>query len=348
MIGPQFTDLFGVEYPLIQAPMAGAQDHRLAVAVSQAGGLGSIPCATLDADAIKREVSAFRAQSEHPLNLNFFCHQPPAVNHNDLQEWYALLAPYCAELDVDVSRISTTPARHPFNSDLTDVVEELQPEVVSFHFGLPEPGLLQRVRASGARVIASATTTDEALWLQARGADAVIVQGTEAGGHRGHFLSHDLHVQESTLSLLPKVVAQLEIPVIAAGGIASQAEIAAVMALGAAGVQIGTAYLLCTESMISPLHRLALMSEPGLQTEITNVFTGRPARGIVNRLMKEIGPLCDKAPAFPLAANLVNALRAAAEQNGSADFSPLWSGENRAGCREVSATELTHQLMGLL
>ncbi len=348
MSNPQFTDLFGTELPLIQAPMAGAQDYRLAAAVSRAGGLGSIPCATLDADSIRREVASFRAQSEGPLNLNFFCHQSPAANQNDLQDWYALLAPYCAELGVDVSRISSTPARHPFNADLAGVVEELQPEVVSFHFGLPEPELLQRVQAGGARVIASATTTDEALWLRARGVDAVIVQGTEAGGHRGHFLSHDLNVQESTLSLLPKVVAQLEIPVIAAGGIASRTDIEAAMRMGAAGVQIGTAYLLCEESLISPLHRHALTSGQSQQTAITNVFTGRPARGIVNRLMREIGPLCDKAPAFPLAANLVNALRAEAEKNGSTDFSPMWCGEDTAGCREVSATELTRQLMGLM
>ncbi len=166
----------------------------------------------------------------------------------------------------------------------------------------------------------------------------------EAGGHRGIFLSDDLTSQVGTIALLPQMVRAVKIPVIAAGGIADVRGVAAAMALGAAGVQIGTAYLLCPEATTSAVHRAALKSEAARHTALTNLFTGRPARGIMNRIMKELGPISTAAPAFPLAAAAIAPLRAKAESRGSADFSPLWSGQNASGCKEIPAAQLTREL----
>ena len=338
------TDLFQIRLPVIQAPMAGAQDHRLAVAVSVAGGLGSLPCAMLDVEGVRSEVGHFRGASRGPLNLNFFCHSQPERNPERERAWQELLAPYFEEFAVDIAPPDRGAGRQPFSATFANLVEEIRPEVVSFHFGLPGEELLAKVRGSGARIIATATTVREALWLEAKGVDAVIAQGAEAGGHRGNFLSDDITRQVGTFALLPQVVREVKVPVIAAGGIAGAEGVAAAMKLGAAGVQIGTAYLLCSESTISPLHRAALQSEQRQHTAMTNVFTGRPARGIVNRLMRELGPMHSAVPEFPLAAPLLAALRKRAESEGNSDFSPLWAGQNTDGCRAVSATELTRDL----
>ena len=224
------------------------------------------------------------------------------------------------------------------------MLDEFRPAVVSFHFGLPSPELLARVRSWGSKVLSSATTVDEARWLEARGVDAIIAQGFEAGGHRGMFLSDDLTTQVGTLALVPQIVNAVKTPVIAAGGIADAKGVAAALALGAAGVQVGTAYLLCPEATTSAVHRAALKSEAARHTALTNVFTGRPARAIVNRVMKEVGPISAAAPAFPLAASAIAPLRANAESLGSGDFSPLWSGQNASGCKEIPAAQLTREL----
>jgi nitronate monooxygenase len=227
---------------------------------------------------------------------------------------------------------------------VADILQDFKPAVVSFHFGLPSPDLLARVRSWGSQIISSATTVAEARWLQAQGVDAVITQGVEAGGHRGMFLTTDLSTQMGTMALLPQVVRAVRVPVIAAGGLADAATVAAAMALGASAVQVGTAYLLCDEASTSVAHRAALKSEQAEHTALTNIFTGRPARGMVNRVMRELGPISPLAPAFPLAASALAPLRAAAEKAGSGDFSPLWSGQNAQGCREVGAAELTRAL----
>lgn len=336
--------LLGTALPIIQAPMAGVQGSALAVAVSNAGGLGSLPCAMLGLDAMRQEMAAIRAQTAQPFNVNFFCHTPPEPRSERETLWRTALAPYFAELGIDVSTIAAGPGRSPFSADAAAVLEEFKPPVVSFHFGLPAADLLARVQGWGARILASATTVDEARWLEARGVDAIVAQGLEAGGHRGIFLSEDLNSQVGTLALVPQIVRAVKIPVIAAGGIADAAGVAAAMALGAAGVQIGTAYLLCPEATTSPLHRAALASEAARVTALTNVFTGRPARSIVNRLMRELGPINAAAPAFPLAAAAIAPLRAKAESQGRSDFSPLWAGQNTTGCREVSAGVLTQEL----
>jgi nitronate monooxygenase len=339
------TELFGTTLPVIQAPMAGVQGSALAIAVSNAGGLGSLPCAMLSLEAIRTELAAIVAATDRPFNVNFFCHTPPAPDAERETAWRRLLQPYYDELGIDIGSVPAGAGRTPFSQDAADLLSEFRPPVVSFHFGLPSAELLQRVRSWGARILSSATTVDEARWLEARGVDAVIAQGVEAGGHRGMFLSDDLTTQVGTLALLPQVVKVVRVPVIAAGGIADASGVAAAMALGAAGVQIGTAYLRCTEATTSAVHRAALASDAARHTALTNVFTGRPARGIVNRIIREIGPISAVAPQFPLATAAILPLRAAAEARGSDAFSPLWAGQNVSGCRDVPAADLTRELM---
>ena len=336
--------LFSIELPIIQAPMAGVQTSPMAIAVSNEGGLGSLPAATLSLDALRTELEAMRTHTTKPWNVNFFCHAPPVPDVARETAWRAALAPWFAEFGIDADAIPSSPGRAPFSAEVADVVEPFAPRVVSFHFGLPSPELLARVRGWGAKVIALATTVNEARWLEARGVDAVIAQGIEAGGHRGIFLSDDLTSQVGTFALLPQIVAAVKVPVIAAGGIASAAGVAAARALGAAGAQVGTAYLLCPEATTSALHRAALKSPAAEHTALTNLFTGRPARGVVNRLMRELGPISRAAPEFPLATTAIAALRAAAERADSGDFSPLWSGQNARGCREIPAAQLTREL----
>lgn len=323
--------------------MAGVQGSALAIAVCQAGGLGSLPCAMLSHDAMRREMTAIRAATGKPFSVNFFCHTPPEADTRREAEWRVALEPYYKEFGIDPSE-STAASRRPFDADAAAIVEEFRPALVSFHFGLPEATLLKRVKATGAKVFASATTVDEARWLQECGVDAVIAQGAEAGGHRGMFLSDDLTTQIGTFALVPQIVGAVSVPVIAAGGIADAHGVAAALALGAVAVQVGTAYLLCPEATTSAFHRAALKSRAAAHTAITNLFSGRPARGIVNRLMRELGPMSDRAPAFPLASTALAPLRAAAEKRGDGGFSPLWCGENATGCREIPAGELTHAL----
>ncbi len=336
--------LLGVELPIIQAPMAGVQGSALAIAVSNAGGLGSLPCAMLGLDAMRGELAALEAQCGQRYNVNFFCHVAPAASAESKERWRAALAPYYKEFGIDADTIPSGPGRAPFTSEAADLLGEFKPAVVSFHFGLPSPALVERVKAWGSKVLSSATTVEEARWLEAQGVDVIIAQGLEAGGHRGMFLSADLSTQVGTLALVPQIVREVKLPVIAAGGIADAKAVASAMALGAVGVQIGTAYLLCPEATTSAVHRAALKSGAARHTALTNVFTGRPARGIVNRIMRELGPMNPTVPAFPLATSAIAPLRAKAEGTGSGDFSPLWSGQNATGCKEIPAAQLTRQL----
>ena len=337
--------LLGIELPIIQAPMAGVQGSALAVAVCNAGGLGSLPCAMLSLDAMFNELAAIKAQTSKPFNVNFFCHAPPTPSAEREAAWRATLAPYYKEHGIDVDTIPIGPGRTPFSSEAADVLNEFKPAVVSFHFGLPSAALLARVKAWGSKILSSATTVEEGRWLEAHGVDAIIAQGLEAGGHRGTFLSDDLSSQVGTIALLPQMLRAVNLPVIAAGGIADAKGVAVAMAFGAAGVQIGTAYLLCPEATTSAVHRAALKSEAARHTALTNLFTGRPARGIVNRIMKELGPISTATPAFPLATAAIAPLRAKAESRGSGDFSPLWSGQNASGCKEIPAAQLTRELV---
>ena len=336
-------EIFNLELPIIQAPMAGVQGSALAIAVSNAGGLGSLPSAMLSLEDLRAELAAIEAGCDKPYNVNFFCHTPRAADEHREKAWRAALAPYYAEYGIDARSIPAGTRRDPFSAEALEVLLEFKPPVVSFHFGLPAQDLLDGVKAMGAKVLCSATTVAEARWLESQGVDAIIAQGVEAGGHRGMFLSDDITGQVGTFALLPQIVQAVKLPVIAAGGIADAAGVAAVMSMGAAATQIGTAYLLCDEATTSPIHRAALKGPDVVHTALTNRFSGRPARAIVNRVMRELGPLGDVSP-FPLAATAIGPLRSAAEAAGLGDFSPLWSGQNASGCREIPAAQLTREL----
>lgn len=340
----RLLDLLRIDVPIVQAPMAGAMDFALAAEVSAAGGLGSLPCAMLGPPQIRDQVEKIRARTDRPLNLNFFCHAPPDRNNAREAQWRDRLDHYYRELGIDPAAPVPTSNRAPFDAALCDVVLELRPGVVSFHFGLPETDLLERIKAESIIVLGCATTVAEARWLEQRGADAIIAQGYEAGGHRGMFLTENVAAQVGTFSLVPQVAGAVRVPVIAAGGIADARGIAAAFALGAAGVQIGTAYLRSPEARISAPHRAALASSEADATALTNVMTGRPARGVINRLIREVGPLSAEAPQFPLAAGALAPLRAKAEAAGSGDFSPMWSGQSAALGRDMPAGELTRRL----
>lgn len=337
-------DLFGIELPIVQAPMAGANRAAMVVAVCEAGGLGSLPCAMLNADGIRAEVELIRRGTDRPFNLNFFCHTPAPQDLAREAAWRERLAVYYTELGIEAAPQSAAGGRAPFDEITCALMEELRPAVVSFHFGLPDPQLVARVKKSGAKVVSSATTVAEARWLEARGCDAIIAQGAEAGGHRGMFLTHDIAAQPGTLALVPQIVDAVRVPVIAAGGIGDGRGIASVFALGAAAAQIGTAYLLTPQATISDLHRAALRDGADDSTVLTNVFTGRPARGIVNRIVRELGPISDVAPAFPGAAVALAPLRSKAEAGASSDFTSLWSGQSARMCRSIDAGALTREL----
>jgi nitronate monooxygenase len=339
---PRIQTLLKIDLPIIQAPMASAMDSAMVIAVSQAGGLGSLPCAMLTADQIRSELETIRRQTRNPINVNFFCHQQPVFDAPREKAWRQRLSNYYRELALDPDIPLPRATRTPFGRAACDVLEELKPEVVSFHFGLPDKTLLARVKATGAKILSSATTVEEAQWLEDHGCDAIIAQGYEAGGHRGMFLTEDVATQVGTMALVPLIVDAVKVPVIAAGGIADARGIVASFALGASAVQIGTAYLFCPEAKIAPVYREALKKTN--QTAITNVFSGRPARGIVNRIVRELGPMSDLAPPFPLAGGAIAPIRKKSEAAGSEDFAQMWSGQAASLCRELPAGELTKRL----
>ena len=340
----RFIKLSGIELPIIQAPMAGSALSDMVVAVSQAGGLGSLACALLSAENARKELETIRRRTSRPINANFFCHQPPRENPAREICWRRRLDAYYIQLQGDSNSPIPNSARAPFDEKMCDLVTEFHPEVVSFHFGLPDKHLLLRIRKTGAKILSSATSVNEARWLEDQGCDAIIAQGFEAGGHRAMFLTEDVSTQVGTMALVPQVVDAVKVPVIAAGGIADARGMVAAFALGAAAVQIGTAYLRCPEAQISPLYRQALKDAKDNETAITNVFTGRPARAIVNRFMREVGPMSDLTPEFPLVAASLAPLRAKSEMAGSADFTSLWSGQAARLSRELPAARLTRQL----
>ena len=344
-LGDALCVRLGIELPILQAPMAGSSGVALAIAVAQAGGLGSLPAAMLTSGQLSEQIDEFRHATDTPLNVNFFCHSAPQVSAVQLDAWSASLSRFDAELGVDRAGASAGSPRHPFDDEACQLVERSRPEVVSFHFGLPAPELVDRVRATGAVVMSSATTVAEAVWLVSHGCDVVIAQGAEAGGHRGMFLTADVAAQPGTMALVPRVVDAVTVPVIAAGGIADGRGVAAAFVLGASAVQIGTAYLLCPEALTPAVHRRALAGGSIDDTVLTNVFTGRPARGRRNRLTDELGPISPDAPAFPTAGAAVAPLRAAAEATGSGDFSPLWSGQAGVMTSDVPASDLTRRIM---
>ena len=333
----RFLDLVGTEYPIVQAPMAGAGGVDLCVAAIEGGALGSLPCALLTPEQVRSQVAAVRGRANGPLNLNFFCHHMP--EHADDSAWRELLRPYYDEFGVEPGNGGAL--RLPFDADMCAAVAELRPEVVSFHFGLPDPGLLDRVKATGAVVIGNATSVEEARWLESRSVDAIIAQGFEAGGHTGRFLGEDPAEVMALFALLPQVADAVSIPVIAAGGIADGRGIAAAFILGASAVQLGTAYLHSPETPISDEHRGRLK---GGHTIVTNLLTGGPARGLRGRLTDELGPIRNEAPPYPLASAALAPIRAAAEQHGEYGFGPMWAGQAAPLGMPLPAADLTRKL----
>ena len=340
----RLLDLLKIEHPIVQAPMAGVMDFELVAAVSEAGGLGSLPCAMLSADKVRDEARKIRQRTTKPFAMNSFCHTPPVLNNAREAAWRERLAPYYEEFAVDPAAPAPSSNRLPFDATLRDVVLEVRPAVVSFHFGLPAPALYEPLKREGIVILSSATTVEEARWLAARGVDAIIAQGVEAGGHRGMFLADDIATQVGTMALVPQVADAVDVPVIAAGGIADARGIAAAFALGASGVQIGSAYLLTPEAKPPPAHRASLRSVRDDGTVLTNVMTGRPARGVLLRVVREVGPMSELAPEFPLAGGALSSLRAAAEKQGCGDFTTQWSGQAVRLGREMGAAELTRTL----
>lgn len=326
--------------------MAGSQDADLAIAVCNAGGLGSLPCASISNDKIRSEVEKIRSKTNAPFNLNFFCHDDPLWNEKKEERWKQVLTPYYLEFNLDPNMDVVRSSRNPFNEESCKLVEELKPPVVSFHFGLPEKTYIERIKKLGIVILSSATTVAEAQWLEERGCDAIIAQGLEAGGHRGIFLSKDLSTQIDTLTLVTNILNIVKVPVIASGGIADRNGVETYMKLGASGVQVGTSYLFTPEAKISDVHRKAIQSPGQKMTALTNIFTGRPARGIMNRIMREIGPLTELAPEFPLAGGRLAPLKQASEKSGSGEFSSLWAGQSVGQGKVMSAHDLTRELMG--
>jgi len=333
----RLLDLFGIQVPIVQAPMAGAQDADLAIAASKGGGLGSIPCALLSVETARAQVAQFRAATSGPLNLNFFCHQPPGAF--DDSAWRAALAPYYAEYRVGFPA-TPPPLRKPFDEAMCALVEEVRPEMVSFHFGLPNEALLRRVRDTGALILGCATTPAEARWLAERGVDAIIAQGWEAGGHAGRFLPADPSSHMGAFALVPQIADAVSMPVIAAGGVADARGVAAALLLGASAVQIGTAYLSSPESRISDIHRQRLGMADAETTVSTNVFTGRFARGMETRLTRELGAANPIVPPFPHGGDALAELRKA----DPGAFANMWAGQAARLVRPEGAEALTRRL----
>ncbi len=341
----RIVERFDIELPVIQAPMAGANGPEMVIAVSEAGGLGSLPGALYTSPQLGEALQTVRAGTRRPINVNFFAYALAPEDAAKQKAWRERLAPYYTEFGLDADAHTATNRRASFDDAYCTLVERFRPEVVSFHFGLPDEALVARAKRAGAKVIASATTVAEARWLEARGVDAVIAMGIEAGGHRGNFLTDDMATQVGTLALVAQVLDAVRVPVIAAGGIVDRSGVVAALALGASAVQVGTAYLFTPEARIHPVYRAALNARDR-STAITNVFSGRPARGIVNRLMRDLGAMSSLAPPFPTAADAVAPLRRAAEAAGRDDFSPLWAGESFPLAQPMSAAALTRLLAG--
>ena len=337
-------DLFGIDVPIIQAPMAGSSSLEMALAVSREGGLGSLACAASDSEGLVRTFGEASAAGPAPLNVNFFAHSKPMPDMAHDRQWLAKLNQYYADLGLEPPESLSSGAIRPFDQDRLEPVMDFRPEVVSFHFGLPAAWIVRRLKDVGISVISSATTVAEAVWLQDAGCDAIIAQGLEAGGHRGMFLTEDVQTQIGTFALVPQIVDAVDVPVIAAGGIADGRGIAAALALGASGVQIGTAYLRCPEAGISEIYRERLRAAGGSDTVLTNVLSGRPTRVRKNRLVQEMGPISSAAPAFPLGFSAAAPLRQATEIEGISDFSAHYCGQAAPMCRDYSAAALTRKL----
>ncbi|HVF37308.1 MAG TPA: nitronate monooxygenase [Sphingomicrobium sp.] len=333
----RFVDLVGCEHPIIQAPMANGGGVELCVAALEGGALGSLPCGMLSKEQVCEQVRNVRRRAAGPINLNFLCHRMP--EGADDGPWRELLKPYFDELQIEPG--GPGPLRRPFDEAACAAVEELRPEVVSFHYGLPPPPLLDRVKTTGAVILSSGTTVAEARWLEEQGVDAIIAQGFEAGGHTGRFLGSDPAEAMGLFALLPQVVDAVSVPVVAAGGIADGRGIAAAFLLGASAVQIGTAYLLSPESLVAPEFKDLLPLRPTL---MTNLYSGGPARAARGRLINELGADRSEAPPFPLASDAIVPLWKEAQRRGDWEFLLPLAGQSAPLTQALPAVDLTRKL----
>jgi nitronate monooxygenase len=337
-------DLLRIDHPIVQAPMAAISTAPLAAAVSKGGALGSIGSATMSAEEVTAQVRALREQTGRPFNLNFFVHRPPRNDEAVAGRMRARLERYRVELGAAELPAPETGVR-PFDAATLELLLELRPPVVSFHFGLPDAGALATLRSAGVRILASATTVAEAKLLEDAGVDAVIAQGAEAGGHRGTFAASYAEGEIGTMALVPQIVAAVRVPVIAAGGIMDGRGIAAALALGAAGAQLGTAFLGCPEAQIDPLYRQTLFEPRAARTRLTTLFTGRPARVIVTRFLEEMADEEGHTPEFPLQRAFTAPLARAASARGDAAFLAMYAGQGAPLVRWLPAGELVATLV---
>ena len=340
----KLTELLGIHVPIIQAPMAGSTTPELAAQVTNAGGLGSLGCAFLSPEQFAGQCAAVRAATNGTYNVNFFVHKEPALDDASGEAMRARLEPYYREFDLGPVP-AAVPSNPSFDKALLDAVLAASPPIVSFHFGLPAPDTMQAVKASGAVILSTATTVAEAKHLEDAGVDAVIAQGFEAGGHRGTFQASFEAGCVGTLALVPQIVDALSVPVIASGGIADGRGIAASLALGALGVQMGTAFLTCPESAAHDVYRHALVKAADDETRITSAFSGRPARGLENRYIRDMATYQKTLPDFPINNTLTGPLRKASAEAGKEDFMALWSGQAAALSKSLPAAELVETLV---
>lgn len=332
----------GLSLPLLQAPMAGAAAPELGIAVSEAGGLGALSVAMASPAQIAEQVALFRSQSTRPFNLNLFAYEPQAASAEQLARLHARLAPIRAELGLPQP---TGPLKLPPDLDAQyQAAIDARPPVFSFTFGIPRREHLDELRRRGAFLIGTATTVEEALALQDAGVDALCAQGSEAGGHRGTFIGRAEDALIGTIALVPLIAARVKLPVVAAGGIMDGAGLAAALALGAQAAQLGTAFLATPEAKLSPLHLRALRSPEAARTRVTRAFSGRAARGIVNRLMEHLDAHPDELLPYPLQGAAIRDVRAAAAAQQRAELQQLWAGQGAPRIRAMPARELVRAL----
>lgn len=339
----------GIDHPVVLAPMAGVTNATLVSAVANAGGLGSHGCAATQPDQLTVEIDKIRQATNRPFNLNFFVHAPPGDNAEREERLRGLLQPLFDELGLgDVPAASDDLL--PFGPAHLEALLDDPPPIVSFHFGLPAPELLTPLKEKGCTILSTATTVAEAQWLEAHGADVVIAQGSEAGGHQGLFLDdphgrNDLDTAIGTMALVPQVVDAVSVPVIAAGGIADGRGLAAALCLGAQAAQIGTAFLLKAETNLDPAYRTALSAATGEGTRITRSFSGRPARAIRNRYLETMLPAEGELPDFPVPLLLNAALRAKDAAAGRTDLSSFWAGQAVALAQPETAASFVEDIV---
>lgn len=337
--------LFDLALPIVQAPMAGVSTPALAAAVSEAGGLGSLGLGASPPAEARRMIEEVRARTDRPFNVNVFCHAPPRRDPAREAAWLGHLAPLFAEFD------ATPPATlaEIYPSFLADetvlrLLLELKPPVVSFHFGLPPADWIAGLRAAGVRTMATATSQAEAARIERSGIDAIVAQGIEAGGHRGVFDPEAPDERLPMAALARLILRDTRLPVAAAGGIMNGRDLRAALDLGAAAGQLGTAFILCPESAASPAYRARLRGDAAKSTRLTTVLSGRPARGMVNRLIRHGEAADAPAPAdYPLAYDAAKRLAAAAGPEG--DVAAFWAGQGAPLAREMPAARLVETLI---